>query len=169
MLEIPVFLGLFFFQVFNSPQILVQLQFYVMKVAKKCLLSYISNLIQLSWVFLDQVQFIGGTKKICLQSAMGNQYSLTKKPFLAMSSDNKEAYSFGNFKHKFTFTQVILYSFFSQIKGTNFQKIFLRVFICNWAFTSCGRCCTNFDYFLHYLRGTLVYYQYFFLSSVSKL
>ena len=53
-----------------------------------------------------------------------------------MSSDNKEAYSFGNFKHKFTFTQVILYFFFLQIKGTNFQKILLRVFICNWAFTS---------------------------------
>ena len=39
-----------------------------------------------------------------------------------MSSDNKEAYSFGNFKHKFTFTQVILYFFFLQSKGTNFQK-----------------------------------------------
>ena len=54
-----------------------------------------------------------------------------------MSSDSKEAYSFGNFKHKFTFTQVINFcTFFSQIQGTNFQKILLRVFICNWAFTS---------------------------------
>ena len=53
-----------------------------------------------------------------------------------MSSDNKEAYSFGNFKHKFTFTQVILYFFFLQSKGINFQKILLRVLICNWAFTS---------------------------------
>ena len=123
MLEIPFFFVCFFFSSF-SPQILVQLQFYVMKVAKKCLLSYILNLIQLSWVFLDQVQFIGGTKKICLQSAMGNQYSLTKKPFLAMSSDNKEAYSFGNFKHKFTFTQVILYFFFHRLKELTFKKYF---------------------------------------------
>ena len=43
--------------------------------------------------------------------------SLTKKPFLAMSSDNKEAYSFGNFKHKFTFTQVILYFFFADSRN----------------------------------------------------
>ena len=39
-----------------------------------------------------------------------------------MSSDNKEAYSFGNFKHKFTFTQVILYFFFRRFKELTFKK-----------------------------------------------
>lgn len=41
-----------------------------------------------------------------------------------MSSDNKEAYSFGNFKHKFTFTQVILYFFFHRLKELTFKKYF---------------------------------------------
>ena len=48
-----------------------------------------------------------------------------------------------------------------------FKTLYSPVRFCTSHVLPCGRCCTNFDYFLHYLRGTLVYYQYFFLSSVS--